>query len=153
MTPSFASTSLRAPRRVRRRTADPPAVALLAAAAAGLVALVILWGVALPGAARPVPETPRVALVVDAGGRADVALARARAAASATERAGTADVAVRVPRTASEAVADVRYFAARGDVTEVVVVGPVASAAARAVAPEYPRARFAPRPAVPTALR
>ncbi len=150
MTPSVASTSLRSPRRVRRRTADPRAAALLAAAAAGLLAL---WAVALPVASRPAPETPRVALVVDAGGRADLALARARAAASATERAGAADVAVRVPRTASEAAADVRYFAARGDVTEVVVVGPVASAAARAAAADYPRARFAARPAVPAALR
>jgi len=150
MTSSFASSSLRSPRRVRRRTADPLVAALLAAVAAGLVAV---WIVALPGPSRAAPETPRVALVVDAGGRADLALARARSAAAATERAGAADVTVRVPRTASEAAADVRYFAARGDVTEVVVVGPVAGAAARAAAPDYPRARFAARPAVPAALR
>jgi hypothetical protein len=150
MTSSFASTSVRSPRRTRRRTADPLAAALLAAVAAGLA---VLWLVALPVASRPVPETPRVALVVDAGARPDLAFARARAAASATERAGAADVTVRVPRSASEAAADVRYFAARGDVMEVVVVGPVARAAARAAASDYPRARFAPRPAVPAALR
>ena len=150
MTSSFASTSLRSPRRARRRTADPLVVAFLAAAAAGLA---VLWAVALPVASRPAPGTPRVALVVDAGGRPDLALARARAAASATERAGAADVTVRVPRSASEAAADVRYLAARGDVGDVVVVGPVASAAARAAAADYPRARFAVRPAVPAALR
>jgi basic membrane lipoprotein Med (substrate-binding protein (PBP1-ABC) superfamily) len=129
------------------------AAALLAAAAAGLVGLAVVWAVALPVASRPVPGTPRVALVVDAGGRPDLALARARAAASATERAGAADVTVRVPRSASEAAADVRYLAARRDVTEIVVVGPAASAAARAAAADYPRARFAARPVVPPALR
>jgi basic membrane lipoprotein Med (substrate-binding protein (PBP1-ABC) superfamily) len=129
------------------------AAALLAAAAAGLVGLAVLWAVALPVASRPVPGTPRVALVVDAGGRPDLALARARAAASVTERAGAADVTVRVPRSASEAAADVRYLAAHRDVTEIVVVGPAASAAARAAAADYPRARFAARPVVPPALR
>jgi len=150
MTTPFASTSRRSPRRVRPRTVDLLAAALLAAVAAGLVAL---WVVAPPVSSRPAPETPRVALVVEAGGRADLALARARAAAAATERAGAADVTVRVPRTPAQAAADVRYLAARGDVTEVVVVGPVASAAARAAAPDYPRARFAVRPAVPATLR
>ena len=150
MTQSLASTSLRSPRRALRGTAHPPPAALLAAAAAGVVAL---GAFALPIASRTTPETPRVALVVDAGRRADLTLARARAAASATEHAGAADVAVRVPRTASEAAADVRYLAAGGDVSEVVVVGPVASAAARAAASDYPRARFAVRPAVPAALR
>ena len=150
MTSSFVPTSLRSPRRARRRTAHPVAVALLAAVAAGLAAL---WVVALPVASRPAPETPRIALVVDAGGRADLALARARAAASATEHAGAAEVTVRVPRTSSEAAADVRYLAARGDATQVVVVGPVASAAARAAASDYPRARFALRATVPAALR
>ena len=150
MTSSFASTSLRSPRRARRRTADPLVAALLAAVAAVLGAL---WVVAVPVASRPASQTPRIALVVDAGGRADLALARARAAASATEHAGAADVTVRVPRSASEAAADVRYLAARGDVGEVVVVGPVASAAARAAASDYPLARFAVRPAVPGALR
>ena len=152
MTSSFASTSLRSPRRARRHTEDPLAAALLAAAAAGLVGLAVLWAVALPVASRPVPGTPRVALVVDAGGRPDLALARARAAASVTERAGAADVTVRVPRSASEA-ADVRYLAAHRDVTEIVVVGPAASAAARAAAADYPQARFAVRPTVPAALR
>jgi basic membrane lipoprotein Med (substrate-binding protein (PBP1-ABC) superfamily) len=152
MTSSFASTSLRSPRRARRRTADPVAAALLAAAP-GIVGLAVLWAVALPVASRPVPGTPRVALVVDAGGRPDLALARARAAASVTERAGAADVTVRVPRSASEAAADVRYLAAHRDVTEIVVVGPAASAAARAAAADYPRARFAARPVVPPALR
>ena len=152
MTSSFASTSLRSPRRARRRTADPVAAALLAAAP-GIVGLAVLWAVALPVASGPAPGTPRVALVVDGGGRPDLALARARAAASATDRAGAADVTVRVPRNASEAAADVRYLAARGDATQVVVVGPVASAAARAAASDYPRARFAVRPAVPGALR
>ena len=152
MTSSLTSTSLRSPRRARRRTVDPRVAALLAAAAAGIVGLAVLWAVALPVASRPVPGTPRVALVVDAGGRPDLALARARAAASVTERAGAADVTVRVPRSASEAAADVRYLAARGDATQVVVVGPVASAAARAAASDYPRARFAVRPAVPRVL-
>ena len=150
MTSSLAPTAPGSPGRARRRTADQLAVALLAAVAAVLVAL---WVVAPPVASRPSPETPRIALVVDAGGRADLALARARAAAAATEHAGAADVTVRVPRTASEAAADVRYLAARGDATQVVVVGPVASAAARAAASDYPRARFAVRPAVPAALR
>ena len=153
MTSSFASTSLRSPRRARRHTEDPLAAALLAAAAAGLVGLAVLWAVALPVASGPAPGTPRVALVVDAGGRPDLALARARAAASATDRAGAADVTVRVPRSASEAAADVRYLAAHRDVTEIVVVGPAASAAARAAAADYPRARFAARPVVPPALR
>ena len=152
MTSSFASTSLRSPRRARRRTADPVAAALLAAAP-GIVGLAVLWAVARPVASGPAPGTPRVALVVDGGGRPDLAPARARAAASATDRAGAADVTVRVPRSASEAAADVRYLAARGDVGEVVVVGPVASAAARAAATDYPRARFAVRPTVPAALR
>jgi len=150
MTSSLAPTALPSPRRARRRTADRPAVALLAAVAAVLVAL---WFAAVPVASPPASQTPRIALVVDAGGRADLALARARAAASATEHAGAADVTVRVPRTASEAAADVRYLAARGDATQVVVVGPVASAAARAAASDYPLARFAVRPAVPGALR
>ena len=150
MTPSLAPTALPSPRRARRRAADRPAVALLAAVAAVLGAL---WVVAVPVASRPASQTPRIALVVDAGGRADLALARARTAASATEHAGAADVTVRVPRTASEAAADVRYLAARGDATQVVVVGPVAGAAARAAASDYPRARFAARPAVPPALR
>ena len=151
MTSSVASTSLRSPRRVRRRTADPLAAALLAAVAAGLVAL--LGRRAAASRPGPRPETPRVALVVDAGGRADLALARARAAASATERAGAADVAVRVPRTASEAAADVRYFAARGDVTRGR--GRRAGRERRRAGgrPDYPRARFAARPAVPAALR
>ena len=149
MTSSLAPTAPGSPGRARRRTADRLAVALFAAVAAVLVAL---WVVAPPVALRPSPENPRIALVVDAGGRADLALARARAAAAATEHAGAADVTVRVPRTASEAAADVRYLAARGDATQVVVVGPVASAAARAAASDYPRARFAVRPAVPAAL-
>ena len=150
MTSSLAPTAPGSPGRARRGTADRLAGALFAAVAAVLVAL---WVVAPPVASRPSPENPRIALVVDAGGRADLALARARAAAAATEHAGAADVTVRVPRTASEAAADVRYLAARGDATQVVVVGPVASAAARAAASDYPRARFAVRPAVPAALR
>jgi len=153
MTSSLTSTSLRSPRRARRRTVDPRVAALLAAAAAGIVGLAVLWAVALPVASGPAPATPRVAPVVDAGGGPDLALARARAAASVTERAGAADVTVRVPRSASEAAADVRYLAAHRDVTEIVVVGPAASAAARAAAADYPRARFAVRPAVPAALR
>jgi len=54
MTSSFASTSLRSPRRARRRTADPVAAALLAAAP-GIVGLAVLWAVALPG--QPVIES------------------------------------------------------------------------------------------------
>jgi hypothetical protein len=148
MTISRTAAPLRAPR-VRGAT-DPLAAAVRAAVAAGLVAL---WLIALPLSPGTAPATPRLALVVDAGGRPDLALARARAAAAATERSSVADVTVRVPRTAAEAAADVRYLAGGRDVGEVVVVGPAASAAARAAAPDYPLTRFAVRPAVPATLR
>jgi basic membrane lipoprotein Med (substrate-binding protein (PBP1-ABC) superfamily) len=150
MTTSSPATPLRPSRRAPgARRATAPLVAAFAAAAAGVAAL---WLIALPVSSGTAPATPRLALVVDAGPRPDLALARARAAGAATERSGAAGVTVRVPRTAAEAAADVRYLAARRDVAEVVVVGPAASAAARAAAPDYPRARFVVRPAVPVTL-
>jgi hypothetical protein len=149
MTTSTAARLLvRRPRRGLRT--DPRVAALLAAAAAGLAVLAIVAASAPPPPAAAAP--PRVALVVDAGARPVAALARARAAAHATERSGAADVAVRVPRTRAEAAADVRYFAAQRVVDRVVVVGPVAGAAARRAAADYPRARFEARPVVPRAL-
>ena len=120
-----STVRLRSPGRATRHggvRADPLAAALLGAAVAGLVALC-------------------VALVVDAGGRQGAALAAARTAA---DRSHSARVAIRVPRSAVEAEADVRYFAAQGYGT-VVVVGPVARAAAREAARAYPRTRFVPR--------
>ena len=127
------------PRRLRR---GDPLLAVLAAAS--LILLGALTG-GLAGPSTP-PATPRIALVVDAGARPDLALSRARAAASALERDGGADVSVRVPRTAADAATDVRYFAAQKRVARVVVVGPRAVTAARAAAADYPRARFVARP-------
>ena len=72
--------------------------------------------------------------------------------ASAADRAGTADVSVRVPRTPAEAAADVRYFAAQRAMERVVVVGPVAGAAARDAAADDPGAALVVRAAVPRAL-
>jgi basic membrane lipoprotein Med (substrate-binding protein (PBP1-ABC) superfamily) len=133
---------LRSPARATRHggvRADPLAAALLGAAVAGLVALCVALAAAAPR--DGVPSAPRVALVVDAGGRQGAALAAARTAA---DRSHGARVAIRVPRSAVEAEADVRYFAAQGYGT-VVVVGPVARAAAREAARAYPRTRFVPR--------
>jgi hypothetical protein len=136
-----------APRHALR--ADPrPAALLVAAVVAGLAALA---PAADPGPRPHAGAAPRVALVVDAGARPGAALARARSAAAAGERARTADVAVRVPRSAAEAVVDVRYFAAQRYAT-VVAVGPLAHAAARASAPAFPRTRFTAPAAVPRTL-
>jgi basic membrane lipoprotein Med (substrate-binding protein (PBP1-ABC) superfamily) len=139
---------LRSPARRRTLRADPLVVVLLAAAVAGLVALWVALAAAAPGAgARP---APRVALVVDAGGGSDAALAAARAAAERSPE--RADVAVRVPRSPIEAATDVRYFAAQRYGT-VVAVGPVSGAAAQAAAGEYPRTRFVLRARVPRVVR
>ena len=78
-----------------------------------------------------------MALLVDAGGRPHAALERARAAAGP-------GVVVRVPRTASEAAVDLRYFGAAG-YARVVAVGPAARAAVPDVAARYPRTRFVVR--------
>jgi hypothetical protein len=148
MTTPTAPFPLRRRRRLRR--GDP----LLAALAGAAVAWPILLGALTGGLAGPSTSSapPRVALVVDAGARPDVALSRARAAAAAIERGGAADVTVRVPRTVTDAATDVRYFAAQKRVARVVVVGPRAVAAARAAAADYPRARFVARPAVPAGV-
>ena len=135
MTSRTATLLLRTPRRALR--ADLLVAALLAVVFAGVAGLALAAG-PRSGVAT---TTPRTALVIDAGGRPHAALERARAAAGR-------GVAVRVPRTAAEAAADVRYFAALG-YRSVVVVGPVARGAARAAAPAYPRTRFAVRRDVP----
>jgi hypothetical protein len=114
------------------RRADPLVVALLVAAVCGLMVLVAV----VSSPPRPA-ATPRSAVVVDAGGHPEAALSRARAAARAGET-------VRVPRTTAEAAVDLRYFGAAG-YARVVVVGPVARAAAVSVAVEYPRTRFVVR--------
>jgi len=141
------STTLRLPGRHRRRTrrSDHLLAALLAAAAA--LSLVVV-----PPAGTPASAAPRVALVVDAGASADTALARARTVAASADRVGKADVSVRVPRTPAEAAADVRYFASQRAVERVVVVGPVAGAAAREAAADYPGASLVVRRAVPRTL-
>jgi hypothetical protein len=123
---------------------DPLTAALLAAAVTGVVALWAALAARTPGDVAP--AGPRSALVVDAAGRPGAALAAARAAAARSH--GRARFAVRVPRSRFEATADVRYFAAQG-YREVVAVGPVSRAAARAAALEYPRTRFVPRARVP----
>jgi basic membrane lipoprotein Med (substrate-binding protein (PBP1-ABC) superfamily) len=124
-----------------RLRVDPLAVALLVAVVAGLAAL---WIALAAGPSARVPSAAaRVALVVDAGERPAHALAAARAAAR-----GRDDVTIRVPRTASEAAADVRYFAAQR-YGRVIAVGPVARAAARSVTGDYPRTRFVLRARVP----
>jgi basic membrane lipoprotein Med (substrate-binding protein (PBP1-ABC) superfamily) len=142
MTSSSARLLVRAPRRTLR--ADPLLVTLLLCAVAGVAALGFA-GAPAAGSRAAGTAAPRVALVVDAAGRPHAALDRARAAAA---RSRGADVAVRVPRTAAEAAADVRYFAAQR-YGAVVAVGPLAGRAARAAAPEFPRTRFASRSALP----
>jgi basic membrane lipoprotein Med (substrate-binding protein (PBP1-ABC) superfamily) len=131
-------------RPLRRRRADRLRRTLLVAAVAGVATLWVLAIAAAPGPGAATGAS-RVALVVDAGGRPRGALADARASAGA-------GVTVRVPRTAAEADADVRYFAAQR-YGSVVAVGPLARAAARAAAPEYPRTRFAVGAAVPRDAR
>jgi basic membrane lipoprotein Med (substrate-binding protein (PBP1-ABC) superfamily) len=121
---------VRSPRAARR--AAPAVVASLVGA---VVALAALASVLAP-APRSVGAA-RTALVVDAGGRPHAALERARSAAGP-------NVAVRVPRTGSEAAVDLRYFGAAG-YSRVVAVGPAARTAVRAVAARYPRTRFVVR--------
>jgi basic membrane lipoprotein Med (substrate-binding protein (PBP1-ABC) superfamily) len=149
MTSSTAPIPLPRPRRAL--SSGRLVVAQVAAAAA---VLGVVWAVA--GSASPASraaDSPRVALVVDAGPRPAAALARARSAADAAERSGAADVTVRVPRTPAEAAADVRYFAAQRAVSTVVAVGPLSRGAARAAASDYPGARFDARGAVPRVVR
>ena len=129
MTTPNAHLLVHRPRAVRRT--DPLLAALAAAVAAGLAALVL----ALP--APDATPAPRTAVVIDAGGDARAALARARSLA------GT-DAAVRVPRTAAQAAVDLRYLAAAG-YARIVVAGPVARGEARRVAPGAPRTRFVAR--------
>lgn len=135
MTSPTATMLLRSPGRALR--ADRLVAAVVVALVAGVVAL------ALAAAPHPParPAAARTALVVDAGGSPRAALDRARGTAGA-------DVVIRVPRTAAEAVVDVRYFAAQG-YGSVVTVGPLARRAARVAAPAYPRTRFAARSALP----
>jgi hypothetical protein len=118
------------PARARPLRAGPLRRAVGLAAVAGLVTL----GLAAAPPPQSTGQPARVALVADAGARPERALADARAWVARTERRGGVDVAVRIPRTAAEAVADVRYFAAQG-YDRVVVAGPRArAAAARAAA-------------------
>jgi hypothetical protein len=134
---------LRSPARAtrqRRLRADPLAVALLGAVALGLVAL--WFALAATGPAGAPPAAGRVAVVVDAGGRPGAALV------AAERLGGRSAAAVRAPRSAFEAAADVRYFAAQR-YGRVVVAGSLARAAASAVAREYPRTRFVVRARVP----
>jgi hypothetical protein len=102
------------------------------------VGAIALWALAIASAGSSSRAEPaagaRVAVVVDAAGRPRAALARARVISGRS-------ASVRVPRTASEAEADVRYFAAQG-YGRVVVAGALASAAARDAAPGYRRTRF-----------
>jgi hypothetical protein len=108
---------------------------------AALIGAAGLWALALASASSPSRSGPaaasRVAVVVDAAGRPRAALARARVI-------GGRDSAVRVPRTAAEADADVRYFAALG-YGRVVVAGSLASEAAQAAGRAYRRTRFVVR--------
>ena len=91
-----------------------------------LVAGALAAGGAVGSAASDSPAAARrAAIVVDASlGRSGSALVDPRLAAAHAD--------VRLPRTASEASADVRYFAARA-YGLVVVAGPMATAAARRV--------------------
>jgi hypothetical protein len=129
MTSSTLPLPDRRPHTARR--ADPLLAALLAAAVAGLAALVL----ASPGHRQSPP--PRTAIVIDAGADSRAAVASARALAGS-------DAAVRVPRTAAEAEVDLRYLAAAG-FGRIVVAGPVARTEARRVAPDAPRALFVTR--------
>jgi hypothetical protein len=123
-----------------------PARALVRPGAAALAALTLL---ALGAPGPPATSTPaRVALILDAGPRSGQALARARVWAARAERRGGVSATVRLPRTAAEALTDVRYLAAQGYDT-VVVAGPRArAAAARAAAGgRFPHTRFERRAA------
>jgi hypothetical protein len=130
MTSWVAHPLVRTPPSARR--VAPAVVASLVAAVVALAALALV----LTPAPRSVGAA-RTALVVDAGGRPHAALSRARALAGH-------GVTVRVPRTASEAAVDLRYFGA-ARYARVLAVGPAARAAVRGVAARYPRTRFAVR--------
>ena len=135
MTSPTLTLLVRAPR--RRPRADGLVATLLVAVLAAVGGLSLAAGPRSGASAA----TARTAIVIDAGGRPHAVLERARAAAGS-------GVAVRVPRAAAEAAADVRYFAAQG-YRSVVAVGPVTRRAARAAAPAYPRTRFAVRRGLP----
>jgi hypothetical protein len=129
MTTPTAHLLVHAPRAARRT--DPLLAAVVAAIAAGLVALVL---------AAPAPHAmaaPRTAVVIDAGGDARAALAHARTL-------GGEDATVRVPRTPAQASLDLRYLAAAG-YARIVVAGPVVRGQARQVAADAPRTRFVAR--------
>src|SRR5215210_3363390 len=112
--------------RPRPLRAAPLLRALAVAAIAALAILALGAGPAPPGTSGPA----RVALVLDAGADADRALGQARAWAARAERRGEVAATVRVPRTAAEALTDVRYFAAqRYDVVVVAGARPRAAAA------------------------
>jgi ABC-type sugar transport system substrate-binding protein len=99
---------------------------LAAIALAALAALAVaLTPISPPATSRPA----RVALVMDAGPSPARALAGARGWAARAERRGGVDATVRLPRTAAEALTDVRYFAAQG-YDRIVVAGPRSTAAA-----------------------
>jgi hypothetical protein len=129
MTTPIAHLLVHRPRAARR--GDPLLAAVVAAVAAGLVALVL----AAP-APHPTPA-PRTAVVIDAGGDSRVGLRRARALAGP-------NATVRVPRTAAQAALDLRYLAEAG-FARIVVAGPVARGAADRVALDAPRTRFVAR--------
>ena len=120
---------------VHRAPAAQRADRTLAVALVGAIAVLgaLVLAIAVAPAPRPAGAV-RTALVLDAGGRPDATLARARSMAGP-------GVAVRVPRTASEATVDLRYFGA-AVYPRVVAVGPAAGAAVRDVAARYPRTRF-----------
>src|SRR5829696_5680598 len=91
-----------------RALVRPGAAALALTALAALAALALL---ALGAPGPPATSTPaRVALVLDAGPRSGQALARARVWAARAERRGGVSATVRLPRTAAEALTDVRYL-------------------------------------------
>ena len=99
-----------------RMTGIATGIATLAAAGALAV------GAALaPGADHP---TPRTAVVIDAHAARD-------GRELVDPRLREIDAAVRLPRSASEAQTDVRYFAAQG-YDRIVVAGPRSTAAAHA---------------------
>jgi len=91
--------------------------------AAFLMGAAVAIGGLVAGDSQERSTTPRMALVIDAGAGRD-----GRELLDARLR--DVDAEVRLPRTATEARTNVRYFAAQG--YRVVVTGPRASAAARA---------------------
>jgi hypothetical protein len=118
-----SSTTHRYPVRRPPRRAGRSGHLIAASLVAAVAALAVTSPVVAPSPSGPVTVPPRVALIVDGGAAPDAALARARAVAHAAQRARTAEVAVRIPRTPAEAAADVRYFAAQHSISRVVAVG------------------------------